>query len=105
MNKMNLPAPFGQVTPTPPVVSQPMKKSMGTIERLKFSRVVEGDWRGIAVLSFFSSGILVILILICGIVVSFWLMVFGKRRPVMVLFICALISCLKTICNSKHSNL
>lgn len=43
MNKMNLPAPFGQVTPTPPVVSQPMKKSMGTIERLKFSRVVEGD--------------------------------------------------------------
>lgn len=42
MNKMNLPAPFGQVTPTPPVVSQPMKKSMRTIERLKFTRVVEG---------------------------------------------------------------
>ena len=43
MNKMNLPAPFGQVTPTPPVVSQPMKKSMGTSERLKFTRVMEGD--------------------------------------------------------------
>ena len=45
---------------------------------------------GIAVLSFFSSGISVILILMCGIVVSFsravcgfssfWLTVFGKRR-------------------------
>ena len=43
MNKMNLPAPFGQVTPTPPVVSQRMKKSMGTSERLKFTRVMEGD--------------------------------------------------------------
>ena len=43
MNKMNLPAPFGQVTPTPPVVSQPMKKSIRTSERLKFTRVVEGD--------------------------------------------------------------
>ena len=84
MNKMNLPAPFGQVTPTPPVVSQPMKKSMGTKER----ECCGGGLWGIAVLSFFSSGILVILILICSIVVSFWLMVFGKRRPVMVLRYC-----------------
>ena len=53
MNKMNLPAPFGQVTPTPPVVSQRMKKSMGTIERLKFSRVVEGDFEVLQYWAFF----------------------------------------------------
>ena len=54
--------------------------------------LVEGDMGvyGIAVLSFFSSGISVILILMCGIAVlfsravcgfsSFWLTVFDKRR-------------------------
>ena len=50
---------------------------------------------GVAVMSFFSSGILVILILMCGITVSssptvcgfssFWLTAFGKRRSFTVL--------------------
>ena len=54
---------------------------------------------GIAVLSFFSSGILVILILMCGIAVSsslaicgfssFSLNVFSKRRSFMVLWHCS----------------
>ena len=54
---------------------------------------------GIAVLSFFSSGILVILILMCGIAESsspaeygfapFWLRVFGKRRSFTVLPYCS----------------
>ena len=53
---------------------------------------------GIAVLSFFSSGISVILILMCGIAVSFsravcgfssfWLTVFGKRRSLTTLRYC-----------------
>ena len=59
--------------------------------------VTEGDMGvyGIAVLSLFSSGISVILILMCGIAVSFsrevcgfssfWLTVFDKRRSLMVL--------------------
>ena len=61
----------------------------------------EGDMGvyGSAVLSFFSSGISVILILMCGIVVSsspavcgfsfFWLTVFGKRRSITVLRYCS----------------
>ena len=60
---------------------------------------------GIAVLSFFSSGISVILILMCGIAVSsspavcgfssFWLTVFGKRRSFTVLRYCSFgLSCL-----------
>ena len=56
-----------------------------------YQSLIEGDMGvyGIAVMSFFSSGILVILILMCGITVSssppvcgfssFWLTVFGKR--------------------------
>ena len=54
----------------------------------------EGTW-GFPIFSFFSSGISVILILMCGIAVSsslavygfssFWLTVFGKRRSFMVL--------------------
>ena len=60
---------------------------------------------GITLLSFLSSGILVILILMCGIAVSsspvvcgfssFWLTVFGKRRSshgIAVLFIWPLLS-------------
>ena len=60
---------------------------------------------GITLLSFLSSGILVILILMCGIAVSsspvvcgfssFWLPVFGKRRSshgIAVLFIWPLLS-------------
>ena len=59
--------------------------------------VTEGDMGvyGIAVLSLFSSGISVILILMCGIAVSFgrevcgfssfWLTVFDKRRSLTVL--------------------
>ena len=59
--------------------------------------LIEGDMGvyGIAVMSIFSSGILVILILMCGITVSsspavcgfssFWLTVFGKRRSFTVL--------------------
>ena len=62
---------------------------------------------GIAVLSFFSSGISVIWILMCGIAVSsspkvpvcgfssFWLTVFSKRRSFMVLWYCPFgLSCL-----------
>ena len=63
---------------------------------------------GIAVLSFFSSGISVILILMCGIAVSssravcglssFWLTVFGKRRSFTVLRYCSFgLSCLMQV--------
>ena len=63
---------------------------------------------GIAVLSFFSSVISVILILICGIAVSsspavcgfssFWLTVFGKRRSMTVLRYCSFgLSCLMQV--------
>ena len=63
---------------------------------------------GIAVLSFFSSGISVILILMCGITVSscpavcgfssFWATVFDKRRSFTVLRYCSFsLSCLKQV--------
>ena len=65
---------------------------------------------GIAVLSFFSSVILVILILMCGIAVSsspevcgfssFWLKVFGKRRSFAVLRYRSF--ALNTICHVKQ---
>ena len=66
---------------------------------------------GIAVLSFFfSSGISVILILMCGIAVSsspevcgfspFWLTVFGKRRSLAVLRYRSF--ALNTICHAKQ---
>ena len=72
---------------------------------------------GIAVLSLFSSGITVILILIYGIVVSsshvvygfssFWLTVFGKRRSFTVLqYHLFVLSCLirvNTMCNTNNS--
>ena len=70
----------------------------------------EGDMEvyGSAVLSFFSSGISVILILMCGIAVSsspavcgfssFWLTVFGKRRSFTVLRYCSFgLSCLMQV--------
>ena len=70
----------------------------------------EGDMGvyGIAVLSFFSSGISVILILMCGITVSscpavcgfssFWATVFDKRRSFTVLRYCSFsLSCLKQV--------
>ena len=72
---------------------------------------------GIAVLSLFSSGILVILILMCGIAVSssqavyvfssFCLTVFGKRRSFTVLqYHLFALSCLirvNTMCNRNNS--
>ena len=77
----------------------------------------EGDMGvyGIAVLSFFSSGISVILILMCGIPVSsspvvcgftsFWRTVFGKRRYFTVLWYCSFsLSCLKQV-NIKKKKL
>ena len=74
---------------------------------------------GIAVFSFFSSGISVILILMCAIAVSFgpavygfssfWLTVFGKRRSFTVLrYHLFLLSCLmqpKTMCSTNNSKL
>ena len=81
----------------------------------------EGDMRvyGIAVLSFFSSGISVILILICGIAVSsspavcgfssFSFTVFGKIRSFTVLQYHSIsLSCLiqvNTTCSTNHSKL
>ena len=80
--------------------------------------VTRGTW-GFKVLSFFSTGILVVLILMCGITVSsspvvygfasFWLTVFGKRRSFMVLLyhLCAL-TCLiqvNTMCSMNNSKL
>ena len=81
----------------------------------------EGDmgFYGIVVLSFFSSGIAVILILMCGIVVSsspavygfspFWLTVFGKRRYFTVLrYHLFSLSCrmqVNTMCNTKNSKI
>ena len=87
----------------------------------RFFLCLEGDMGGygIAVVSFFSSGISVILILMCGIAVSsspavygfspFWLTVFGKRRSFTVLrYHSFVLSCLiqvNTICSKNHCKL
>ena len=73
----------------------------GALDQFLGQFLIEGDMGvyGIAVWSFFSSGISVILILMCGITVSFspavcgfssfWLTVSGKRRSFTVLRYCS----------------
>ena len=95
-----------------------LPETLYSVSCIGFFLCLEGTW-GVTVLSFFSSGISVILIFMCGIAVSsspavygfspFWLTVFGKRRSFTVLrYHSFVLSCLiqvNTICSKNHSKL